>query len=160
MELGFAHGVSSCYIAGILDEMKTSHLTTIDLEIAKKREPNIEYLTKKLGLSSYITIYYEPKSRIWRLMKLIEQHPQPIDFCFIYGAHWYTDGFAFFLIDKLLRHGGWILFDDINWPFDTSPSLKNSEKVQNMPYDEQETAQIGKVFELLVKPHPQYHNCK
>ena len=23
LELGFAHGVSSCYIAGILDEMKT-----------------------------------------------------------------------------------------------------------------------------------------
>lgn len=162
LELGFAHGVSSCYITGILDEMKTGHLTTIDLEIAKKREPNIEYLIDKLGLSSYITIYYEPKSYIWRLMKLIEQHPRPIfDFCFIDGAHdWYTDGFAFFLVDKLLRPGGWILFDDINWTFNTSPSLKNSEKVQNMPPDERKTAQIGKVFELLVKPHPQYHNFK
>ena len=24
--------------------------------------------------------------------------------------HWITDGFAFFLVDKLLKEGGWIVF--------------------------------------------------
>lgn len=160
LELGFAHGVSSCYIAGILDEMKSGHLTTIDLEGARKRDPNIEFLLEKLGLSSYVTIYYEPTSYNWRLMKLIEEHSKPIfDFCFLDGAHdWYTDGFAFFLIDKLLKPGGWILFDDITWKFSSSPSVKDTERVQRMPDEEKNTAQIGKVFELLVKTHPGYHN--
>lgn len=160
LELGFFHGVSSCYFAGVLDEMKTGHLTTIDLKNAKTREPNIEDLLEKLGLSSYVTIYYEPTSYNWRLMKLIEQHPQPIfDFCYIDGGHdWYNTGFAFFLVDKLLKPGGWILFDDINWTFNASLGLKNSEKVKRMPSEERETAQVKKVFELLVKPHPQYHN--
>lgn len=160
LELGFAHGVSSCYIAGILDEMKIGHLTTIDLQTAKSRQPNIESLLTQLELSSYVTIYYEPTSYIWRLMKLIEENSTPIfDFCFIDGAHdWYTDGFAFFLVDKLLVPGGWILFDDIKWTFDSSPSLKNTEKVQKMPKDERETAQIGKVYELLVETHSMYHN--
>ncbi len=160
LELGFAHGVSSCYFASMLHEMETGHLTTIDLEVAKERQPNIESLLTQLELSSYVTIYYEPKSYNWRLMRLIEQHPNPIfDFCYIDGAHdWYTDGFAFFLVDKLLIPGGWIIFDDINWSFNTSPSLKNSESVQRMPSDERSTAQVGKVFELLVKTHPNYHN--
>ena len=93
-------------------------------------------------------------------MKLIEKYPEPIfDFCYIDGAHdWYNDGFAFFLVDKLLVPGGWILFDDINWTFGKSPSMKNSEKVKNMPSDERDTAQVGKIYELLVKTHPQYHN--
>ena len=162
LELGFAHGVSSCYIAGILAEMKTGHLTTIDLKIAQNRKPNIESLLTKLGLRSFVTIYYEPTSYNWRLMKLIEQNPTPIfDFCFIDGAHdWYSDGFAFFLVNKLLVPGGWILFDDINWTFGTSPSLKNTKHVQKMPSDERDTAQVGKIYELLVKTHPDYHNFK
>ncbi len=160
LELGFAHGVSSCYIAGILDEMKTGHLTTIDRKSAQNRQPNIETLLTQLGLSSLVTIHYEPNSYNWKLMKLIEEHPTPIfDFCYIDGAHdWYTDGFAFFLVDKLLVPGGWILFDDVSWTFNTSPTMKNSERVKKMPSDERDTAQVKKVYELLVKNHPQYHN--
>jgi len=162
LELGFAHGVSSCYIASILDEMKSGHLTTIDLEIARNRKPNIESLLSKLKLSSYVTIYYEPTSYNWRLMKLIDQNHTPMfDLCYIDGAHdWFTDGFAFFLVDKLLVPGGWIIFDDLNWTFNKSPSLKNSEKVQKMPFDERNTAQVNKIYELLVKTHPNYHNFK
>lgn len=160
LELGFAHGVSSCYIAGILDEMQTGHLTTIDRESARNRKPNIESLLSKLKLSSYVTIYYEPTCYTWRLMKLIEQTPTPMfDLCYIDGAHnWFTDGFAFFLVDKLLVSGGWIIFDDINWTYNESPCFKNSETVQKMPSDERNTAQVRKIYELLVKTHPNYHN--
>lgn len=160
LELGFAHGVSSCYIAGILDEMKTGHLTTIDRKSAQNRQPNIETLLTQLRLSSLVTIHYEPNSYNWKLMKLIEENPTPIfDFCYIDGAHdWYTDGFAFFLVDKLLVPGGWILFDDVSWTFNTSPTMKNSERVKKMPSDERNTAQVQKVYQLLVKTHPQYHN--
>jgi predicted O-methyltransferase YrrM len=160
LELGFYHGVSSCYFAGVLDEMKDGHLTTIDLRSAEEREPNIEELLEKLGLSSYVTVYYEPTSYNWRLMKMIEENLRPIfDFCYIDGGHdWYNTGYAFCLVDKLLKPGGWILFDDMNWTFDSSPSLKNSEMVKNMPVEERETPQVKKVFDLLVKTHPQYHN--
>ena len=115
LELGFAHGVSSCYFAAIIDDMGKGHLTTIDLNIAKFRQPNIDTLTTKLDFGKYMTIDYENKSYTWRLMKLIEENPEPIfDFCYIDCAHdWYNDGFAFLLVDKLLKPGGWIFFDDM-----------------------------------------------
>lgn len=160
LELGFAHGVSSCYMGGYLEELGKGHLTTIDLESAKNRAPNIEFLVNKLNLNEYINYYFENKSYNWRLMKFIEENKNPVfDFAYIDGAHdWYNDGFAFFLVDKLLKPGGWIIFDDINWTFSTSPSLANTEMVKNMPLDEKNTAQIGKVFSLLVETHPSYCN--
>ena len=52
LELGFAHGVSSCYIAGALEDNKgKTSLTTIDLENAINRKPNIKVLLA--GISSY-----------------------------------------------------------------------------------------------------------
>ena len=93
-------------------------------------------------------------------MKLIEENNEPIfDFCYIDGAHdWYVDGFAFFLVDKLLKPGGMIIFDDMNWCFASSPSLKNTTRVQRMTDDEKNTPHIKKIFDLLVKQHPDYHN--
>lgn len=160
LELGFAHGASSCYMASTLREMGGGHLTTIDLKGAKFRLPNIETLLDKLGLNDLVTPYYENTSYTWRLMKFIEDNDEPIfDFCYVDGAHdWYNDGFAFFLVDKLLKPGGWIIFDDMFWTFESSPALKNTSRVKNMPEDEKSIPHIGQVFNLLVKTHPNYHN--
>ncbi len=91
-------------------------------------------------------------------MKLLENDVTPrFDLCFIDGAHsWFVDGFAFFLVDRLLVKGGWIVFDDLNWTYSTSPSLQNTKRVKNMPKDERTIAQVKQVYELLVKTHPNY----
>jgi predicted O-methyltransferase YrrM len=160
LELGFCHGVSTCYFAAIIEKLGKGHVTTIDLESAKDENPNIETLLGDLRLRDFVTIYYEPSTYIWRLMKMLEEKPLPqFDFCYIDGAHnWATDGFAFLLVDKLLKRGGWIAFDDLDWSYAASPSLKKTLEVMNMPEDERTTQQIRKVYELLVKPHPDYDN--
>lgn len=158
LELGFAYGVSTCYMAGALHELGEGQITTIDLENAKENSPNIEDLLGQLNLLEYCTIHYEPRSYIWRLMKMIEEDPKPrFDLCYIDGAHnWATDGFAFFLIDRLLKPGGWIIFDDLHWSYGTH--MADNESVKKMPKEERETRQVEKVYELLVKPHPDYGN--
>ncbi len=160
LELGFAHGVSSCYFATILKENDGGHLTTIDLVSAYHRKPNIEELLSKLNLEEYVSVYYEYESYNWRLMNFIEENDEPIfDFCYIDGAHdWNVDGFAFLLVDKLLKPGGWIIFDDMNWSFGSSPSMQNIPRVLNMPDDVKNTPHVAKVFDVLVKPHPNYGN--
>ena len=92
-------------------------------------------------------------------MRLLEESLEPrFDFCYIDGAHdWYTDGFAFYLVNQLLVPGGLIVFDDINWTYSSSPSLKNTERVKRMPIEEKTTQQVRKVFELLVKPNSEYY---
>ena len=160
LELGFAHGVSSCYLASILDDCGRGHLTTIDLASARHRQPNIEELLNKLNLDNYVSIYYEYESYNWRLMKFIEENDEPIfDFCYIDGAHdWNVDGFAFLLVDKLLKPGGWIVFDDIDWTFGSSPTMREIPRVLNMPDDVKNTPHISKIFDVLVKTHPDYCN--
>ena len=158
LELGFGHGVSTCYIAGAVDDLGRGTITTIDSISAREAEPNIEHLLGSLGLAKYVAIFYEPTSYIWWLMKMLEERPSPrFDFCYIDGAHdWFADGFAFFLVDRLLKPGGLIIFDDLDWTYESSPTLKKTQRVKRMPQDEKSTPQIRKVYELLVKPHPAY----
>lgn len=160
LELGFMYGVSSSYMASSLKELGRGHLTTIDLKVGKKRDPNIEMLLNKLDLSDYVTIYYEDTSYTWRLMKFLEENTEPIfDFCYIDGAHdWFTDGFAFLLVDKLLKPGGWVIFDDMFWTHSTSPYWRDKPETLAMPYEERTTPQVKKVYDLLVKRNPDYCN--
>ena len=52
--------------------------------------------------------------------------------------------------------GGLIIFDDIDWTYESSPTLKDAQRVKRMPQDEKSTPQVRKANELLVKPHPAY----
>ncbi len=162
LELGFNHGVSSCYIAGALKNIGKGKLTTIDLQSAEFRNPNIDALANNLGLREWIKVYYEPTSYNWRLMKFIEENQEPIfDMCYIDGAHnWFVDGFSFFLVDKLLKPGGLIIFDDMGWTYGGSDSLKTTDHVKRMPIDERNTPQVKLIFDLLVKRHSNYERCE
>jgi predicted O-methyltransferase YrrM len=158
LELGFAHGVSSCYMAGALEESGGGHLTTIDRGSAERRQPNIYELLEGCGLTHLVTVALTETSYTWELMAYLEAGPQPrFDFVYVDGAHlWDVDGFAFFLLDRLLEPGGWVLFDDLNWTLDTSPSLKDAEWVLRLPSHQRTTPQIRKVYELLVRTHELY----
>jgi predicted O-methyltransferase YrrM len=162
LELGFAHGVSTCYIAAALGRIGNGHVVAIDLEKAQEGTPNVHELLTRTGQSERVTVYFEPTSYNWRLMKLLEQEPRPMfDLCYLDGAHsWFVDGLAFYLVHLLLRPGGWIVFDDLEWTYANSPALRDAEFVRMMPEDERNTPQVRKVYELLVKSHPEYHNFR
>ncbi len=163
LELGFQHGVSTNYLAAALDEHGTGKILTIDREITRSESPSIYELSKQTGLERYIEVIFARSSYIWELRKLIKfNYENPLkkrtfDFCFIDGAHNFeTDGFAFYLVDLLLEEGGVILFDDINWSYKNSPTLKDTEFVKELPKDEREAEQIRDVIELLVYPNNNY----
>lgn len=163
LELGFAHGNSTCYLAGALDEAGGGSIITIDRDSARARVPDIHTLLALTRLQGYATPVFAHSSYNWELMKLIQSRRDghttaPLfDFAFIDGAHtWEADGLAFFLTDKLLRPGGWILFDDVHWTIAASPTMRNTERAQAMPEEERRTPQVMRVFSLLVMQHPDY----
>ena len=113
LELGFAHGVASCYIAAALQENGQGSLTSVDLMSSTALEPNIELMLKKSGLESIVKVHREENSYTWFLKKIIQAQTKdynctPVyDLCFIDGPkNWTIDGFAFFLVDKLLKENG------------------------------------------------------
>lgn len=163
IELGFANGTSSCYFAAALDEKKKGKVVTIDNQTAKDRTPNIDELLKKTHLHEYVEPVYANSSYNWELMKLIDKQTkngycEPLfDFCYLDGAHSLeVDGCAFMLVDKLLKPGAYLLFDDLLWNYAESPSLKKSDFVKNLPEEERVTPQIKKLFDLVVTQNPTY----
>jgi predicted O-methyltransferase YrrM len=156
LELGFCHGVSTCYLAaGVGPE---GRVTTIDRNAARSLTPNVEALLARCSLRDRVDVFYEPRSYNWRLMKLLEAHPEPrFDLCFIDGAHsWQDDGFAFLLCDRLLRKGGWVVFDDLDWTLARAPDVFSRSLSGKLTPEERHTPQIRRVYELLVKTHPEY----
>lgn len=167
LELGFSHGVSTSYMAAALEQNGLGgHVTSIDLKTARANEPNIETLLTRAGLTGFVTAVYAHSTYVWELMRIIERQTSDgvcepcFDFCFIDGAHsWAVDGFAFFLVDKLLQSGGWLLFDDLCW----TVAEYHAESRRGLADEEREmceTAQLTKVFDLLVRQHGDYGNIR
>ena len=152
LELGFAHGVGSAYIAAALHELGRGQLTAVDNSSALERSPRAEQLLQPLRLNKYVHFVFHKESYTWHLMRHLEARLPPVDFCYLDGAHtWDVDGFAFFLVARILAPGGLIIFDDLDWSFASSPTLKDKPFVKEMSRERRETHQVRKVFDLLVR---------
>ncbi len=97
----------------------------------------------------------------WSLIKLIEENQnEPIfDYCFLDGAHTVAiDALNFFLVDRLLKVGGYLDFDDYNWKLRGSsldPTL--IPEINDQYTDEQiDSKQVKMIIDILVKPDPRY----
>lgn len=164
LELGFAHGTSSCYIAAAMQENGRGHLLTIDNKFARERKPDINTLLHQTGLDDFVEPVFCNRSYTWELMKLLEKHTENgrtetvFDFVFIDGGHtWDSDGFSFLLTNRLLKPGGWVLFDDLLW---TPSTMQGETWVDEMPEEERNVAHIGKVLSMFGVPNAYYGNVE
>lgn len=162
LELGFAHGVGCCYMAAAMQERGEGRITCVDRHSAKDRAPNIDALLAKTGLTAHANPVYCENSYTWTLLELIEQNTvggvcQPVyDFVFIDGAHLFEpDALAFYLSDKLLKPGGWLLFDDLYWTLHAS-EFQSEPWVTKLSRAERESPHVLKIFDVIVKQHPAY----
>jgi predicted O-methyltransferase YrrM len=173
LELGFAHGVATCYMAAALDEMKEGKIVSVDLMEAQNMfKPDIHELLRKLNLEAYVEIHREATGYNWFLHDEIFGNSQnesnvchpKYDFCIIDGPkNWTIDSSAFFLADKLLKEGGWIVFDDYNWTYavaNRSRDATDGISHRRLSENEKRTAHIKEIFHLLVMQHPSYSNFK
>lgn len=165
LELGFAHGVSTCYIAAALHERGDGRVRTVDLPQARDLQPSLWDLLARLSLGNYVSPVVADTSYNWVLMDWIQERShagfcQPMfDFCFLDGAHtWETDGFAFFLVDKLLQRGSYILFDDVRWTLAGSRNFRDAPWVRALPPGQQETPQVERIVNLLARQHEHYED--
>lgn len=167
IELGFAHGAGSGYIAAALHEIDHGHLTCVDLEGSQEFTPTIETTLAQIGLADWVSIHRETNSYNWFLKKQIERQTQDgvctpcYDFVFIDGSkNWTIDGMAFFLADKLLRPGGWILFDDYDWRYadaiERGKTQSDGVTNRDLSADQIDEANVAAIFNLLVAQHPGY----
>jgi len=170
LELGTAHGVSACYVAAALEANGSGSIVTVDHGGARY-EPSPEAVIDRAGLAELVTVVREHSSYNWFLKQQVEQHSdsngncKPIyDFVFLDGSHNFDiDGLAVVLIEKLLRPGGWLLLDDLEWTYEQNPWVApelwpdgNARPFGPLSEQQRRAPQIRPVFELIVKQHPSF----
>lgn len=154
LEIGFFKGKSTAYFASILEDLGRGHITTVDRKGALRLTPNINDVIELVGLRHRVTPVFADRSHTWELSKMIRQAPRPqFDFCYFDGGHtWDVTGFGFVLVNMLLKPGGWIIFDDLDWTIQKSVKSNptRSKSYQEYGDDEKSAAGVRLVFETLV----------
>ncbi len=160
LEIGFYQGKSSSYLAAILEDRGgDGHLTTIDRESAKEKSPGIDDLLGALGLGHRVTPLWAERSYTWELGRMVRDGKRAVfDFCYFDGGHtWDLTGFGFVLADMLLKPGGWIIFDDLDWTIEKSIAKREGREAAYSRFseDELQARNVRLVFDTIV-PHLGY----
>lgn len=154
LELGHYQGASTCFFAEMARYLG-GHVTSCDLPQAAHYTPSLEQGLAACGLADWVTIHRDAEGAEWRMLQLIDAGAQ-FDFVYVDGGHNIKcAGLMFFLAERLLRPGGWIVFDDIHWSYRIS-SMKDLPWVRKLTEAEQVTEQVGWVWRTLVKTHPAF----
>ncbi len=134
-------------------------------------EDRVRDVTAKLNAAGYHNIVGHGNShRIidsynWSLMRVLQQHSEPIfDYVYLDGAHtWNVDALAFLLIDRLLKVGGYLDFDDYHWSLARSPTMNPKAfpmTKQLFTNDQIRESHVRLIVDLLVKRDPRYVEVK
>ena len=156
LELGTGYGTTTCMLAAALDELGAGNVLTIDM--VTREHVSVDVLVSHLGLGTFVTSVVHPLGYNWYLADLLDSDTAPsFDLCLLDGAHeWETDGLAFHLAARLLRPGGWLVLDDLNFHIRMMPQWRTTHP--HLSDVELDTCQMDMVFRLLVEPHPDFIN--
>jgi predicted O-methyltransferase YrrM len=153
-EIGIYEGATSIELAQALGEDGWLHL--FDFE---DRVSAVQARLADLGFTRVVAHGNSAKaldSYNWSLMRLLRDHDEPIfDYVFLDGAHvWHLDALAFLLVDRLLRPGGHIDFDDYAWSIAASPTMApnvNLPSAELYTEEQMQEQHVRLIVDLLVR---------
>jgi predicted O-methyltransferase YrrM len=168
LEIGTAHAVSASYMAAALDEAGAGRVTTVDSRAATAlRDPQPNEVLDRVGLSGLVDrVLVDDSSYTWWLKEKVQERSDDAgncepeyDFCYLDGAHnWTIDGFSVYLIEKLMRPGGWLLLDDLTWSYGDRTAFGPGQGPADLRLSEREAREphMRAVYELVVRQHPAF----
>jgi len=158
-EIGVYEADTALAIAQELDGRGEIHLFDF--------EDKVSAAVRRLEQHGFSNVVAHPNSRKlldsynWSLMALLRERRQPLfEYVFLDGAHtWALDALAFLLVDRLLKPGGLIEFDDYHWTIERSPSMNPAVfPASDRLYTAEQIGerQVALVVELLVRRDAHY----
>ncbi len=169
LDIGTCYGVSAAYLAAAVHANGGGRVVTVDSGRFDDESPAREMadqILQRAGLTDLVEfVRIDHSSYAWWLKEEVERRSDEhgncepaYDFVLLDGAKSLTiDGVSVVLIERLLRPGGWLLLDDLNWTFDSNPRVQQTEGVHYpLSAAELATPHIRDVFDLIVKPSPSF----
>src|SRR3954470_22194681 len=160
LELGTAHGVGAAYLA-----TGGAHVTTVDFAGAAY-DPPPETALARAGVADRVTSVREDSSYTWGLKEQVATRSDAhgnveaaYDFVYLDGAkNWTIDGLAVVLVEKLLRPGGWLPMDALEWTYAQAAGRDATDGVVHRELSEPERTEphLRAVFDLIVAQHPSF----
>jgi len=116
LEIGLAYGISAMVICSTLENISSNRHIIIDpYQSSQSGYRGIGLFNLQRAGFERLIEFHETFSYI--ALPQIEANGQKIDFAFIDGCHTFDFVLVdFFYIDKILREGGIVVFDDADWP--------------------------------------------
>jgi predicted O-methyltransferase YrrM len=163
-EVGIGIGATTSAICRLLDNRGEFHLFDYSSRLDDLK-PDLD------GLGFHNVVYHGNTRRKldsynWALAKMLQARrasggPAPVfDFVFLDGGHaFHHDAPAAMLLKELLKPGGVILFDDYDWSFAVSPTLRPSVYpgiLELYTEDQIETAHVQLICDLFMDHDEDY----
>ena len=160
LELGTAHGVGAAYMAAA-----GAHVTTVDFAGAgydprPRRSPRRPGVCRAGRDRARVLLLHVVAEGTVAARSDAHGNVEPcFDFVYLDGAkNWTIDGLAVILIEKLLRPGGWLLMDDLEWTYAQDPGREATDGIVHRELSEPERTEphLRAVFDLIVAQHPSF----
>lgn len=184
LEIGFAYGVASCFIAAALQEIWASQsqaemqirerpkLVSVDfIRTGRHYSPSIEDMLGLLNLQEYVDVRWTQTGYHWFLHDEIRDQSVGSNVCrpkydlaiIDCSKNWTLESGGFFLVDKLLKFGGTIIWDDYHWTYAKADRRRGETagiSHSSLTKDEWEIPHIREVVHILAMQHPHYRDFK
>lgn len=155
-EVGVGYGATSVEIVKRLREEDTFYSFQDEVDELFEDLTEQDYCKCKLmPLGNSHTVY---DSFCWNLGKqVIDPNNKDgiFDLVYLDGAHSFLfSGLACALLKNLIRDGGVLIFDDLQWTYATSPSMNpkvNPKTLQRFTQEQIETPQVQMVVDAFMK---------
>jgi predicted O-methyltransferase YrrM len=168
--MGTCRGASAIFIAAALRANGEGHLVTVDSCKYTWTDPTPAETLARAGLNDLVTLDRRFSTYTWFLKDEMQAATVDgavvprYDLIFLDGAkNWSTDGLAVLLAERLLRPGGWLLLDDLGWTYEKFVKDKKVHyeiDVAKLSEAERTQPHLRAVFDLLVRTHPAFDECR
>ena len=154
-EIGIGVGATAVEIVRFLGNKDSYYFFSYedDVKELEKDLKNLDYCKCKLyPMGNTKTIY---DSYNWKLGLLYRDTEDLFDLVYLDGAHTFLhDGLATALLKKLVKPGGYIIFDDLNWSYKKAPDLNpeiRPETLKEFSEEQIETEQVNMIIDVFMK---------
>jgi len=154
-EIGVGVGATTQAIAKVMNGRGELHIFDF--------QDSVDELKTDLNRLGYLNIFAHGNTRRywdsyhWSLAKMLDATRHPIfDYAYLDGSHLLLHDLpAFVILDKLVKLGGFIEFDDYEWKFENSTWMKNIRH-QYITDEHAAVPNVKMLVDIFVKDNPRY----